>query len=129
MVNKNNSWFGLSILIIFFVFLAGCSQDNNLPDDSVNSKSVSATDALAQCLTGKGVIMYGTDWCSHCQNQKKLFGSSFQYIDFIDCDQAKSGCDEADIKGYPTWKINNQNYPGEQSIETLARLSGCSYAE
>ena len=32
------------------------------------------TDALAQCLTAKGVKMYGAYWCSHCQNQKKAFG-------------------------------------------------------
>ena len=37
-------------------------------------------DRLAQYLTSQNVTMYGTSWCSHCQNQKKLFGKSFKYI-------------------------------------------------
>ena len=30
-------------------------------------------DGFASCMTEKGVIMYGTDWCPNCQNQKQLF--------------------------------------------------------
>ena len=41
-------------------------------------------DVLANCLTEKGAVMYGTEWCSHCQNQKKSFGKSFEYIDNLD---------------------------------------------
>jgi glutaredoxin len=81
-------------------------------------------DEFAKYLTEEGVKMYGTEWCSHCQNQKKLFGSSFQYIDFIDCDENRQECLDAGVSGYPTWKINNQNYPGEQSFERLTQLSG-----
>ena len=81
-------------------------------------------DEFAKYLTEQGVVMYGTEWCPHCKNQKKLFGSSFQYIDYIDCDKNNKACSEAGISGYPTWKINKQNYPGEQSFEKLAQLSG-----
>lgn len=81
-------------------------------------------DEFAQYLTGQGVKMYGTEWCSHCKNQKKLFGNSFQYIDFVDCDKNKQECLTAGVQGYPTWKINGQNYPGEQSFEKLSQLSG-----
>lgn len=82
-------------------------------------------DEFAQCLTEKEVKMYGTEWCSHCKNQKELFGSSFDFVDYIDCDLRSDECQAAGIKGYPTWKINGESYPGEQTIEKLASLTGC----
>ncbi len=81
-------------------------------------------DEFAQYLTQQEVKMYGTDWCPHCKNQKKLFGNSFQYIDYIDCDWDGELCEVAKIRGYPTWNIDGQNYPGEQSLERLASLTG-----
>ena len=73
--------------------------------------------------------MYGTDWCPHCKDQKKLFGNSFQYIDYIDCDWNKEDCREAGIKGYPTWIINGEKYAGEQELDRLASLMGCELVE
>ena len=119
MVNK-------TIIIILAILLLGCSQKGTDINTTMISVSISEHDNLAQCLTEKSVTMYGSEWCSHCQNQKKTFESSFEYINFINCNSNKQECMEADIQGYPTWKINNKNYPGEQSLERLASLSGCS---
>jgi len=82
-------------------------------------------DEFAQCLTEKGIKMYGTNWCSYCQRQKDMFGSSFKYINFVDCDKNRQECLSAEVDGYPTWKINGQNYPGVQQLDRLAQLSGC----
>ena len=82
-------------------------------------------DAFAQCLTDSGVKMYGTEWCSHCKNQKKLFESSFEFINYIDCDKNKETCLIEGVQGYPTWKLNGESYTGEQSLEALANISGC----
>lgn len=102
------------VIILFFgvLFLSGCSQGNT-PEE------------LAQCLTEKGAVMYGTDWCGHCQNQKAVFGESFQYINFVNCEQNKDECQAANVPGYPTWQINGKNYPGEKSLAELAGLAGC----
>jgi len=82
-------------------------------------------DSFAKCLTEKNVTMYGTTWCSHCNAQKKLFGNSFQYIDFVDCDKTPGTCKIAGVEGYPTWHVNGTNYPGEQTFYNLAKNSGC----
>ena len=82
-------------------------------------------DTFAKCLSEKGAVMYGTEWCSHCQNQKEEFGKSFQYIDYVDCDRYESECDKAGVRGYPTWVVDGENYPGEQPLARLASLSGC----
>ena len=84
-----------------------------------------AMDEFAQCLTDAGLVMYGTDWCSHCQAQKKLFGKSFKKIKFVDCDRNSFLCNSEGVQGYPTWKINGASYPGEQSFYTLGGLTGC----
>ncbi|MCF7861887.1 hypothetical protein K9M79_06595 [Candidatus Woesearchaeota archaeon] len=84
-----------------------------------------SNEVLAQCLTEKGVVMYGTLWCSHCNNQKSMFGDSFKYIDFIDCDQERQVCSDEGVRGYPTWIIAGRAYSGEQTFEKLKQASGC----
>ncbi|MFH1589246.1 MAG: peptidylprolyl isomerase [archaeon] len=89
-------------------------------------------DNFATCLTESGAKMYGAYWCSHCNAQKEMFGDSVDKITYIECaeeDDARAqtaACAEAGISGYPTWIINGQEYPGKQSFETLAKLTGCS---
>ena len=73
-------------------------------------------DAFAQCLTEKNVVMYGAEWCPHCQEQKKLFGKSFQYVHYVDCDKQRNACIEAGIESYPTWVINSTYYTGVQPV-------------
>lgn len=82
-------------------------------------------DDFAQCLTDKGIKMYGTDWCSFCQKQKAEFGKSFKHIDYVNCDFNQAECDSAGVSGYPTWSINNQLYSGLQPLQSLASLSDC----
>ncbi len=83
-------------------------------------------DIFAQCLTDNGVIMYGTDWCTHCQNQKLLFGTSFNNIAYVNCDNSPQACTNAGVTGYPTWYVNGEIYSGVQSLETLSQFSGCN---
>lgn len=104
----------LLTVLIGALFLVGCTDSNGSGE----------YDDLAKWLTKEGVTMYGTEWCSHCQNQKEEFGSSFQYIDYVDCDRSQEVCSAAGVRGYPTWKINGELYPGEQSLDQLARLTG-----
>ncbi|MFH1850013.1 MAG: hypothetical protein ABH879_07590 [archaeon] len=86
-------------------------------------------DSFAQCLTESGAVMYGTEWCSHCQNQKEAFGPSFEYINFVDCDKNRYLCESAGVEGFPTWSINGSNHAGEQSMPVLQSLSGCRIYE
>lgn len=83
-------------------------------------------EALARCLADKGVIMYGAEWCSHCQNQKKAFGEAFKLISYVECPKNPAQCLAAGIQGYPTWTfIDGQRLEGEQELNKLAEASGC----
>jgi len=83
--------------------------------------------AIATCLKEKWAKLYGTEWCPHCKNQKKVLGKeALDVVGFIDCDEKKWTCQKAGIKGYPTWIIDGKQYPGSQKMERLAQLGQCS---
>ena len=97
----------------------------------ISPQPSSQYDDFAKCLTEKGATFYGTYWCSHCANQKKLFGSSLKYINYIECDPKGENakpeiCKQNGIRGYPTWIINGRHYEGEQSLQQLSSLTECS---
>src|SRR3989344_3436349 len=93
--------------------------------------SSSQYDAFAQCLTEKGALFYGTFWCPHCKDQKKMFGDSIKYVSYVECSTPDGNsqlpvCAAAGIDGYPTWKFaDNSTLGGTQSFETLSTKTGC----
>ncbi len=83
-------------------------------------------DAFAKCLTQKGVAMYGAYWCPHCQRQKKLFGDSFKYVNYVECTKDIKKCQEKKIEGYPTWIFKNgDRIKREATFEELAKKTAC----
>ena len=113
---------GIVLIVFFFLITGGISK---FTGHAITENDQNKIDMLAQCLTSNQIKMYGTEWCPHCKDQKELFGSSFKYVDYIDCDKQRETCLIAGIQGYPTWIINNQKYPGTQSLEKLKQLSNC----
>lgn len=102
------------------------------PDpSSVSIADNRAIAGLVAHLRKIGAKMYGAYWCPHCSQQKELFGAAFRSIDYVECDPKGANaraslCKTAKITGYPTWEINGKLYPGTQSLEDLAKLSGYS---
>lgn len=115
---------GLIALAIFaLVFVRNLGKDTNTKDLTT----------FAQCLTQKGVKMYGTYWCPHCIAQKAMFGDAFKYVNYTECQQVgavqgtqSAECNAAGIAGYPTWrKVGGGQVAGQLTIENLAEFSGC----
>jgi hypothetical protein len=85
---------------------------------------------FAKCLSDKGVKMYGASWCTHCNNQKKMFGDAWKYF-YVECappsgNGQTQACQEAGINGYPTWEFQGgKKVEGELSLEKLGQNSGC----
>lgn len=96
-------------------------------------KRTSRYDAFAQCTKAQGARMYGAYWCPHCQEQEELFGSAFQYVNYVECGvkgdvKAQSeACKLADVKHYPTWEFADRSrVEGKQSFQYLSEKTGCS---
>lgn len=82
---------------------------------------------FATCLTDAGAVFYGTGWCSHCNNQKVLFGSAMENVNYIDCDEHSDTCQAEEIAGYPTWKFRDGFVlTGAQPLSVLAEKTGCT---
>ena len=92
-------------------------------------------DEFAKCLADKGAVFYGAFWCSHCQAQKKLFGSSQKLLPYVECSTPDGRgqtqfCADKKIPGYPSWvlkdgiRIPNENGAGV-TLETLASKTSC----
>jgi len=88
-------------------------------------------DQFAMCLKDKGALFYGAFWCTHCQSQKALFGSSKRYLPYIECSTPDSQgqlqvCKDQQIAVYPTWKFTDgSKVEGELSLRELADKTGC----
>lgn len=108
-------FFTLSLLV-----LSGCGQ---APVDYTT---------FAQCLSDRDITMYGAFWCPHCADQKELFGDSFEYIEYVECDPRGENpqserCLTQNIESYPTWMHpDGRRWEGTQTMETLSEISGCT---
>ncbi|MDO8460351.1 MAG: hypothetical protein Q7S74_04535 [Nanoarchaeota archaeon] len=122
---KKSVWIIIGIIVLAGVAGAFYWKNNT----SVNNDG--KYDSFAQCLTEKGVKMYGAWWCSHCQNQKKAFGSSWKYATYVECSTPDGNsqlpvCKDAGIEGYPTWDFGGGvRLSGEVSFDELSQRSGC----
>lgn len=88
-------------------------------------------DGFAKCLANKKILMYGSFYCSHCDDQKHLFGDSFQYVPYVECSIPGSremtfSCKFAQIQHTPTWILGNgERLIGVQPLQTLSAKTGC----
>ncbi len=98
---------------------------------AIQQRTPSKLDDFAQCLKNKGAIFYGAFWCSHCRDQKKLFGTAKRFLPYVECSTAdgksqKQECIDKKIIGYPTWRFADG---GEESglveLSRLAEKTGC----
>lgn len=97
---------------------------------TITSKSGAAEIALAQHLKKIDAKMYGGFFCSHCYEQKQLFGREAfkESINYIECHPEGKNpqlalCEKEGITGFPTWDIKGKKYPGTQPPEELAKNS------
>mgnify|MGYP000470139933 CR=1 FL=1 len=100
------------IMAVYFIKekkISGCAIDENNIDE------------FAKYLTSKGIRMYGSAFCPHCNKQKEIFGESFKYIDYVECTENEDLC--RSLIGVPAWKINGKIYYGTKSLSELKELS------
>ncbi|KAK6237262.1 hypothetical protein QUC31_002731 [Theobroma cacao] len=104
----------------------------------IRTKSSPFALSLAKHLHSIGAKMYGAFWCSHCLEQKQMFGrEASKLLDYVECfpDGVKTGtkmvkaCADAKLEGFPTWIINGQVLNGEVELKELAEISGFNFNE
>ncbi|TVQ42645.1 MAG: hypothetical protein EA365_14735 [Gloeocapsa sp. DLM2.Bin57] len=96
----------------------------------VTTESTTAEISLAEHLKSIDAKVFIAYTCPHCHEQKQLFGKeATSILNSIECHPNGENaqpqlCENAGIRGVPTWEINGELYPGLQPLERLAQLSG-----
>ena len=126
----------LTILAASLIVLVACASYPYKVDE---------VDTFAKCLSEKGVKYYGAFWCANCAKQNKMFGTSKQYINYIECDPRCTRdennklpaycmgnlgnpelCIEKNVEKYPDFEFaDGSRLVGVQEFETLAAKTGC----
>lgn len=109
-------------LISVSILLTACT-------DSLGDRYV----GFADCLTQKGVKMYGAYWCPKCNQQKKMFGKeAFRKIQYVECDPRGADanpelCLNKKIQKYPTWEFSDESMTvGVKDLSVLAEKTACT---
>jgi hypothetical protein len=88
-------------------------------------------DVFAKCLTAKKAKMYGLYWCPHCAEQKELFGSAFQYVQYVECGvpgtkKETEECKAAGVAHFPTWEFSDKSRKeAVLQLDALSKQTGC----
>ncbi|MCL6434926.1 MAG: vitamin K epoxide reductase family protein [Leptolyngbyaceae cyanobacterium HOT.MB2.61] len=105
----------------------------------IQTTSSPAEIGLARHLKQINAKMYGAYWCPHCHEQEAAFGKeAFALINYVECAADGKNSQNALCQkilpevekqtgqqfGFPTWEIKGKYYPGAQSLEKLAEISG-----
>ncbi|KAI3973676.1 hypothetical protein MKW92_039223 [Papaver armeniacum] len=109
--------------------------DINLPyyQTEITTKSTPYGISLAKHLRSIGAKMYGAFWCSHCLEQKEMFGQEgAKLLNYVECfpngfmkgTNMALECAVARLEGFPSWEINGKILSGEKTFSELAELSG-----
>ncbi|MFW5847020.1 MAG: hypothetical protein ACOCUU_02560 [Nanoarchaeota archaeon] len=114
-INKSTLW---TLTIIIFVILLAIGIIN-FPEDSETLEK-----EAAKCI-GDNSVLYVQVGCHYCDIQEEMFGENIDYLNIFLCNNNWTKCNNAEIKGTPSWKINEKLYTGVQSIEKLKSLTGC----
>ena len=106
---------------------------------AVGEQSKGLPASFAECLTEKGLVMYGSYTCPHCLAEKKLFGPSFKYVQYVECHPAGPNpdlprCAKNGVDAYPTWTIERNGTTisketGYLNARQLSILSECELPE
>ena len=79
---------------------------------------------IAQCLSNKKVVLYCSGLSLNCMRQRKTLGDGFEYLNYVNCDDAKNVDDCKDLN-LPAWKIGDRFYFGIRDYDKLVDSSGC----
>lgn len=84
--------------------------------------SLTTEEEVAKCI-GENAILYTQYGCHACKTQEGMFGENYKFLNVVDCFYDRESCNE--VRGTPTWIINDVEHLGVQSIDKLKELTGC----
>jgi hypothetical protein len=95
-------------------------------DTKEYTKTLSSDRRFAQCLSDKGVIIFGSSSDQTTLVQLQMLGE-FSGLVFFDCAKNPELCQQVGVQSVPATVYENQSYTGLQTKSFYEGLTGCSY--
>ncbi len=115
-------WIIISVIILL---LAGSLIYYSISKPQ-SEMTLAQKEALAKCLTQKGIYLYGTINCPNCEVQKEKFGEAVKEIVYINCFEQKSNCTRYEKqKIYPFWGMEDTVIVGPIPLDKLKEKTNC----
>jgi hypothetical protein len=124
-MNNKKIFFLIIGLLVLGTIATALLQSNGTPPEP------GKYDEFATCLKDKGAVFYGAFWCTHCQSQKKLFGTSQRLLPYVECSPSSGQgqtqiCIDKKVDSYPTWEFaDGSRLSGEIPLQQLADKTSC----
>jgi len=77
-----------------------------------------------KCIASKSKIIVSPT-CGWCEKQKQDLGETIDYFKFIDISKNPEILQQYNIKGTPSWIVNEQVYSGYKTVNQLKEITGC----
>lgn len=127
---SNKVFIGLIAALLLFVLLPFIvvSRENNEPEREERSAARDLDAALASCMAGAGLVVYGTETCPACTQFALQFGG-YDVVEpiFVECSENPEECEANMVTEFvPEVQFNGQVVE-ERSKAGLAELTGCPY--
>ena len=124
----------IAVIIAIILVIAGfvvAIKFNIIPE-----KKYGPYDSFIICLKSSDAKMYGDYTSRESLMQMGLFKESLELFEksgiYTECNPYGPNpnlkkCQEAGMRTYPTWIINNKRYEGIQGLNKLSESTGCKY--
>lgn len=77
-----------------------------------------------QCISDNSILIVSKT-CGHCANQIEILEDYKDEFEILYVDDDPTLLERYNLRGVPSWIIDNQTYTGVRSIESLKELTGC----
>ena len=113
-MNKDTKIYLLLVAIVLIIIMGIYYIQNKVKE--------TPEEETLKCIASKA-ILYSQTTCPHCNEQKEILGGYSNLFTIIECNKEPLKC--INIRGTPTWDINDKTYEGVKSIKELAELAKC----
>ncbi|MBT6823928.1 hypothetical protein HOA59_00645, partial [archaeon] len=112
-------------------------QTQSEPVSTYSEEDLVKITEFSNCLGEKGLKVYAAGWCGHCKSLVSTFGGkgTMEQI-YIECQDDQRNptedtelCQEEEITGFPTIKINGEPYQNARTFDAFAEATGCPAPE
>ena len=113
-----------AVILMGFLFLNNSDTNKNSTNNPNNSYSL---ENFNQCLSDKGVVIYGSKWCPACSSLVETLGGYEKANPvYVECTIEQERCQKETKTNYvPEIQINGEVYEGSRSLNSLAEITGC----